>query len=594
MRFPDSPLFYFYTMNRNPLWTASKFCCCIFILFTSSPAADAQTRQPGFNPFQYEINKTAEGSKGAVVSAHPLASEVGLQILRSGGNAVDAAIAVQLALAVVYPGAGNIGGGGFMVGSLQNDRKIAIDYRESAPAAAHRDMYLDKNGNALAEKSQNGHLASGVPGTVAGLFFSHRFAKLPFRDLITPAILLAEKGFVITEAEASSLNRHRDEFIKYSTVVPVFVKQIPWKEGDTLIQKDLANTLKRIRDKGAAGFYEGETAKMIIAEMKRGGGIITASDLKNYKVRERTPVEFAYKGYSILSMPLPSSGGIILQQILTMISGRNISQKGFLSADAVQLLAEAERRAYADRAEYLGDIDKVKVPVKELVSKAYLEKRMEDYQPEKAGKSSEVKAGVPAPESEETTHLSVVDQWGNAVSVTTTLNGSYGSRTVVGGAGFLMNNEMDDFSIKPGVPNMYGALGNENNAIAAGKRMLSSMTPTIVLKNNQPYLVVGTPGGTTIPTSVLQTIINFLDFDLSVSDAVNRPKFHHQWMPDVIFVENDFPEDTISQLERMGYKISKRGTIGRTEVIKITRPGVNQLHLEAVGDKRGDDDARAY
>lgn len=594
MRFPDSPLFYFYAMNRNPLWTASKICCWIFILFTASLATEAQTQQTSLNPFQYKINKTAEGNKGAVVSAHPLASEVGLQVLKSGGNAVDAAIAVQLALAVVFPGAGNIGGGGFLVGSLQGGKKIAIDYRESAPAAAHRDMYLDKEGKALPEKSQNGHLASGVPGTVAGLFYSHRFAKLPFRDLIAPAILLAEKGFVITESEASSLNRHRDEFIKYCTVVPAFVKQTPWKKGDTLIQKELANTLKRIRDKGAAGFYEGETAKLIVAEMKRGGGIITGTDLKNYKVRERIPVEFEYNGYSILSMPLPSSGGIILQQTLAMISGRNIGQKGFLSADAVQLIVETERRAYADRAEYLGDIDKVKVPVKELVSKAYLDKRMEGYQPEKAGKSTEIKAGLPAPESEETTHLSIVDQWGNAIAVTTTLNGGYGSRTVVGGAGFLLNNEMDDFSIKPGVPNMYGALGNENNAIAAGKRMLSSMTPTIVLQNDQPYLVIGTPGGTTIPTSVLQTIINILDFNLSVSDAVNKPKFHHQWMPDVIFVEEDFPDDIISQLEKMGYKISRRGTIGRTEVIKITSPEAGKLQLVAVGDKRGDDDARAY
>ncbi|WP_336517527.1 gamma-glutamyltransferase [Pollutibacter soli] len=581
-------------MNRISIWTASKIFFCIFISLTTSLFSVAQQQQPGFNPYQYEIKKQAEGSKGAVVTAHPLASEVGIRILKSGGNAVDAAIAVQLALAVVYPGAGNIGGGGFMVGYLQDGKKIAVDYRESAPAAAHRDMYIDKDGNALTEKSQNGHLASGIPGTVAGLFFSHRYAKLPFRDLIAPAILLAEKGFVITKSEASSLNRHRDAFIRYNTVVPVFVKETSWKEGDTLIQKDLANTLKRIRDKGAAGFYEGETANLIVAEMKRGNGIITNADLKNYKVRERIPVEFTYNGYTILSMPLPSSGGIILQQTLTMISGKNIAEKGFLSADAVQLVTETERRAYADRAEYLGDIDKVKVPVKQLVSKSYLEKRMADYQPDKAGNSSEIKAGIPTPESEETTHLSVVDQWGNAISVTTTLNGGYGSGTVVSGAGFLMNNEMDDFSIKPGVPNMYGALGNENNAIAAGKRMLSSMTPTIVLKNNQPYLVVGTPGGTTIPTSVLQTIMNVIDFNLSVSDAVNKPKFHHQWMPDEIFVEADFPDDTVSQLKKMGYKISKRGYIGRTEVIKITKSVSNKLLLEAVGDKRGDDDARAY
>lgn len=594
MRQPDYALFYFYTMNPNWTLTAVKFLCSIFILLILSFSAIAQQKKTSVNPYQYQINKKAEGNSGAVVTAHPLASEVGLQILKSGGNAVDAAIAVQLALAVVYPGAGNIGGGGFLVGRLQNGKKIAIDYRETAPAAAHRDMFLDKNGDALTDKSQNGHLSSGIPGTIAGLFASHRFAKLPFGDLVAPAILLAEKGFVITESEAASLNYNREEFIRYSTEVPPFVKQTPWKKGDTLVQKDLANTLKRIRDKGAAGFYEGETAMLIVAEMKRGGGIITMDDLKNYKVKERTPIEFPYKGYTILSMPLPSSGGIILQQTLTMIAGKNIEQKGHLSASAVQLVTEAERRAYADRAEYLGDIDKVKVPVKELVSKSYLDKRMADYQPGKAGSSVEIKAGVTAPESEETTHLSVVDQWGNAIAVTTTLNGGYGSRTVVAGAGFLMNNEMDDFSIKPGVPNMYGALGNENNAIAAGKRMLSSMTPTIVLRDNEPFLVIGTPGGTTIPTSVLQTILNVLDFNLSVSDAVNKPKFHHQWMPDTIYVEDDFPEDTIQQLVKMGYKISKRGNIGRTEVIKITKTSANKRKLEAVGDKRGDDDARAY
>ncbi len=544
--------------------------------------------------YNYKSQKQSSGGKGAVVSAHPLASEVGLSILKKGGNAVDAAIAVQLALAVVYPGAGNIGGGGFLVASLAGGKKIAVDYRESAPAAAFRDMYLDSAGNAVMSKSQSSHLASGVPGTVAGLFHSHKYARLPFSTLIAPAILLAEKGFAITEAEAASLNHTRNDFLKYNTVQPAFVKSDPWKAGDTLIQPELAKTLKRISDKGAAGFYTGETADLIVAEMKRGGGIITLADLKSYKAKERKVIDFPYKEFTIVSMPLPSSGGIILQQMLTMLEGRNIGAMGFQTSASVQLMTELERRAYADRAEYLGDEDWVKEAVKKLLSKEYLADRMKDYQPAVAGNSEILKAGKLAPESEETTHISIADQWGNAVAVTTTLNGGYGSRTVIGHAGFLMNNEMDDFSIKPGVPNMYGALGTEANAITAGKRMLSSMTPTLVLKNGLPYLVIGTPGGTTIPTSVFQTILNILDFNLSAADAVNKPKFHHQWKPDVIYVENDFPEAVADQLSAIGYKITKRSQIGRTEVIMITRNAGNTMSFEAIGDRRGDDDARAY
>ena len=549
------------------------------------------------NPLKYGVQKVINCKNGAVVSAHPLASKVGINTLKNGGNAVDVAIATQLALAVVYPGAGNIGGGGFMVAHLVNanpaksGKNITIDYREIAPLAAGRDMYLDAAGNPQMNLSQDGHLASGVPGTVAGLFASMKYAKLPFSKIVQPAIDLAEKGFAITASQAEDFNELKKEFVQLNTSAIAFVKDDAWKAGDILIQKDLANTLKRIRDLGAKGFYEGKTAELIVTEMTKGKGIISFKDLQNYKAIERKPVEFDYKNFHIVSMPLPSSGGIILQQVLKMIEDRNIGAMKFQSPESIQLLAEAERRAYADRAKYLGDADFVKVPVKSLVSKAYLQERMKDYEPGKAGSSQSIKEGV-ADESEETTHISIVDAAGNAVAVTTTLNGSYGSRTVVSGAGFLLNNEMDDFSVKPGVPNMYGALGAEANAIEPGKRMLSSMTPTIVLKNNKPVIVVGTPGGTTIPTSVIQSLVNLIDFKMTPEDAVNQPKFHHQWLPDEIFVENNFDEATIKGLEAMGYKVVKRGMIGRTELIEIKRGKAKPI--TAVADKRGDDSAEGY
>lgn len=541
------------------------------------------------NPYKYNIQKKVECANGAVVSAHPLASKVGVEIMKKGGNAFDAAIATQLALAVVYPGAGNIGGGGFMVAVTEKGKTLALDYREKAPAAASRDMYLDANGNAQTNLSQSGHLASGVPGTVAGLFSTHKYAKLPFKVLIQPAIDLAEKGFAITESEARSLNATIGSFVQFSTKPNAFIKYGGWKAGDTLIQKDLANTLKRIRDVGQKGFYEGETAKLIVAEMKRGGGLITLADLKNYKTAVREAMQSNYKGYTIIGMPLVSSGGILIQQMMGMIETRNVAQYGFLSWQAVQLMVEIERRAFADRAEFLGDRDFVKVPVKKLTSPEYLKERMADYDMNKAGSSKITNHGNINPESEETTHFSVYDKWGNAVSITTTLNGSYGCRTVVGGAGFLLNNEMDDFSIKPGVPNMYGALGTEANAIAPNKRMLSSMTPTIVLKDGKPYLVIGTPGGTTIPTQVYQMLVNVLEFNMSTEDAVWKPKFHHQWLPDVIAVEKDFPMDVRAKLKAMGYEIVERGSIGRFEAIKIVNG-----KIEAVGDKRGDDHAEGY
>jgi len=535
--------------------------------------------------------RTITVSHGAVVSANPLASAAGVAILKQGGNAFDAAIATQLALAVVYPAAGNIGGGGFMVAHIEKTHtNIAIDYREKAPAAATRDMYLDAQGNARTDLSQNGHLASGVPGAVAGIFAELKYAKLPFTRLIQPAIDLAEKGFTITDAEARSLNSSQAAFKRYNTTPTVFIKETAWKAGDTLIQKDLAATLRLIRDQGAKGFYEGRTARLILEEMQRGHGIITAADLKGYTAKERKPSIFPYRQYSIVTMPLPSSGGVVLQQMLKMAENYPLKQYGFASVKAVHLMAEIERLAYADRAQYLGDKDYYSVPVATLTSDAYIKRRLADIPAGKAGNSKDIRAGVLSPASEETTHFEVMDKDGNAVSITTTLNGGYGSKVVVGGAGFFLNNEMDDFSVKPGVPNMYGAVGTDANAIAPGKRMLSSMTPSLVLDKGKVYLVVGTPGGTTITTSVFQTIVDVLDFGLSPEDAVNKPKFHHQWLPDVLYVESAFPAATRDSLTTMGYTITPRGTIGRTELIRVTP----DHQLQAVGDSRGDDTADGY
>lgn len=567
-------------------------CRTLLLILSLSLQTFSEAFSQQQTPYQYAIEKSLIAKRGAVVSAHPLASQAGLSILKKGGNAIDAAIATQLALAVVYPNAGNLGGGGFMVAQLKNGKQLALDYREKAPAKAHRDMYIEADGSANTEKSQQGHLSCGVPGTVAGLFAAHSHAKLSFALLIAPAIELAEKGFVITAAEARGLNNLQSDLKKYNTQTPAFVKENEWKAGDTLVQTDLANTLKRIRDKGKAGFYEGATAELIVAEMQRGGGLITKEDLRAYKAQYREPHRFSYKEYSIVGMPMPSSGGVLLHQMLKMVEDRPLAAMGFHSPEAVQLMTEVMRRAYADRAAYMGDADFYKVPVKQITDASYLQARMKSFTPGAPTPSSTLRPGkVAGYESEETTHLSVIDQEGNAVAVTTTLNNSYGSRTVVGGAGFLLNDEMDDFSIKPGVPNMFGAVGGEANAIAPGKRMLSSMAPTLVLKKGKPYLVIGTPGGTTIPTQIFQTVINILEFNMTPQDAVYKPKFHHQWLPDELVLEKGFSETTKSALQKMGYKLGKeRGGIGRTELILVRPDG----SFEAVADKRGEDSAAGY
>ncbi len=528
-----------------------------------------------------------------VVSAHPLASRIGAEIMRKGGNAIDAAIATQFALAVVYPAAGNIGGGGFMVVRMADGSTDALDYREKAPAAAHPNMYLDENGNPVPRLSARGHLSAGVPGTVAGLAEAHKkYGKLPWPDLVQPAVELAYKGFPLTALEANGLNNAAEDFKKYNTILPVHLLKESWQEGDTIRHTELAATLERIRDNGKAGFYEGKTADDLIAEMKRGNGLITYEDLKNYEAIWRTPLTGEYKGYKIITMPPPSSGGVALLQLLRMTEDFPLARWGHNSAKTAHLMVEAERRAFADRAHYLGDPDFVKIPLIHLLSEQYCYDRMLDFNMEKATPSSEITHGVlPAYESEQTTHLSVVDTEGNAVAVTTTLNDSYGSHVVVAGSGFILNDEMDDFSIKPGVPNMYGAIGGEANKILPYKRMLSSMTPTIVEKDGKLFMVVGTPGGTTIITSVYQTILNVIEHGMTMQEAVTAKRFHSQWMPDVVVNEQGaFSEKDSLKLVQMGHVFRTRRTIGRVDAILVRPDGT----LEGGADPRGDDTAEGF
>ena len=568
------------------------FCLLFIALFQLSNSGNAQQffkQHPQINPYQYTVVKEQAFQKAAVTSAHPIASMVGAAIMKDGGNAFDAAIAIQFTLAVVFPGAGNIGGGGFLLSRNKDGVLMGIDYREAAPSKASRDMYLDENGNPIEGMSRSGASASGVPGSVAGMFSAHPYAKLPMKTLLQPAYELAANGYVITEREARGLNGERKNFIKNSAQACAFTRKENWKAGDTLYQPELAATILRIQQKGKAGFYEGETAAMIVEEMKNSKGLISLEDLKKYTPQFRKPVEFDYRGHHIISFAPPSSGGILIAQMMQMIAPYPLTVMGVNSFESVSLMVEAQRRAYADRAEHMGDPDFWKVPTKTLTSNAYAQDRMKDYQPGVAGNSKNILAGV-AKESEQTTHFSVIDESGNMVSVTTTLNDTYGNKTIVGGAGFLLNNEMDDFSIKPGVPNMYGALGGEANAIQPGKRMLSSMTPTLVIKNNQPYITIGTPGGTTIPNQVYEGLVNIIDHNMSLKAAIDAPRFHHQHIPDNLNVEADFPEKTINALKEKGYIVNKRGAFGRMDGIMIL-PNGNRV---AAGDKRGDDSVAGY
>jgi len=527
-----------------------------------------------------------------VVSARVEASRIGLEVLRNGGNAFDAMIATDLALVVAYPFAGNIGGGGFTVFRTHEGEIGSLDYREKAPLAAHRDMYLDENGDIIPGLSTLGALAVGVPGTVAGLFEIHsRFGTKPFAELIQPSIDLAYKGVVVTKKQADRLNRYR-KYFEQANERTIFLDR-EWKEGDTIRYPDLARTFERIRDNGREEFYQGETGLMMVEYLKKLGGIVTMEDLAKYEAVWREPIVFEYKDYRIISMPPPSSGGICVAQILKSVEPFDIGQYTHNSARYVQLLAEAERRVYADRAYFLGDPDFNVIPLDSMKSAGYNRHRMSDFSWDRATLSSDVSHGdIQIIESDQTTHYSIVDAYGNAVSVTNTLNGAYGSKVYVDGAGFFLNNEMDDLSSKPGEPNMFGLIGAEANSIEPEKRMLSSMTPTIVEKDDQLFMVVGSPGGSTIITSVVQNILNVVEHGMGMQQSVSAPRFHHQWLPDEILFENSFDTLAFPELRRKGYSLSKGNSpiIGKVDAILVLPDG----KLEGGADPRGDDKAVGF
>ncbi len=537
---------------------------------------------------------------GMVVSAESEASQAGVEILQKGGNAVDAAVATGFALAVVHPAAGNVGGGGFMVIRFDDGRTTTFDYREKAPAAASRDMYLDENGEVVEGLSRRGYLASGVPGSPAGLLLAHqRYGSLSLDDVMAPAIRLAAKGYRLSRADARSFNRNYSGFSRYPGTKKYFTKGSPdlqYEEGELFVQKDLADVLRRIRDRGRDGFYRGRTAELIAAEMERGGGLITLEDLANYEAVEREPVESTYRDYRIISMRPPSSGGVAVAQLLNAVEPYDLGEMGYNSSATVHLMGEAMRRVYADRAEWLGDPDHFDVPVEALIGKDYMHRRMTSFDPQRADSSSDVTYGDPlAYESTETTHYSVVDREGNAVSVTTTINGSYGSDVVVDGAGFFLNNEMDDFAAKPGVPNMFGLLGSEANAIQPGKRMLSSMTPTILEDpEGRLFMVIGSPGGGRIITIVYQVIMNVIDHGMNIQQAVNAGRVHHQWLPDVLEYEPlALQRDVQENLLDRGWELEVDGPWGRADgiVVQYLPDGVL---LEGGADPRGEDIAVGY
>lgn len=546
-----------------------------------------------FFTFFCQAQKGLITSKAMVVSAREEASQIGVEIMKKGGNAFDAMVATELALAVAYPYAGNISGGGFMVYRLNNGETGALDYREKAPMKATKDMYLDASGNVIPNLSVNGALSVGVPGTIAGLFEVHKkFGKLSIEEIMKPVIALAEKGIVISSKQLRQITDNREEIIKVSGDKTIYSKEL--KIGDTIKYPAMASTLQRIMLNGKDEFYKGATAEKMVSFLKSKGGIISMEDLAQYEAKWREPIRFKYKNLDIISMSPPSSGGITLAQILTMISSYNISKFKHNSEKYIQLITEAERRAYADRNYFLGDPDFVKIPKNQLLDKTYLNNRMKSFNWEKATQSSDVSHGeISIFESNETTHYSIVDQDGNAVSVTTTLNGAYGSKLYSEELGFFFNNQMDDFSAKPGVPNSYGLVGAEANSIAPQKRMLSSMTPTIVEKNSKLFMVLGTPGGSRIITSVLQTILNVSEFKMGMQEAVNAPRFHHQWLPDEIeFEPNKFEKSVLENLGRKGYQINEKSApvIGKVDAILV----LPNKKLEAGADARGDDKAAGF
>lgn len=560
---------------------------------TFSAVANPPVAPPVSYGVEEDVFHPVRATQGMVASVDAMATQVGVDILKQGGNAVDAAVAVGYALAVTHPQAGNLGGGGFMLLRTKDGATTAIDFREMAPAGATRDMFLDEQGNPDSKKSLTSPLASGTPGTVAGLSLAlEKYGSLPLNSVVRPAIKLAQEGFIVNDALADDLKTYGSEVLPHhENSKAIFWKDgEPLKKGDKLVQQDLANSLTMIAENGPDAFYKGEIARQIAQQMQQNGGLITTDDLAAYQAVERTPVSGEYRGYQIFSMPPPSSGGIHIVQILNILENFDMKKYGFGSADAIQIMAEAEKYAYADRSEYLGDPDFVNVPWQALTSKAYAKSIAGQIDINKAKPSSEIRPGKLAPyESDQTTHFSVVDKDGNAVAVTYTLNTTFGTGIVAGNTGILLNNQMDDFSAKPGVPNVYGLVGGEANAVGPKKRPLSSMSPTLVVKDGKTWLVTGSPGGSRIITTVLQMVVNTIDFGMNVAEATNAPRFHHQWLPDELRVEKGFSPDTLKLLEQKGQKVALKEAMGSTQSIMVGPDG----ELYGASDPRSVEDLTA-